>query len=249
MKKLAILSVSGGMDSAAVSLKALEAGYDIFVLNFDYGQKNVVEMKAYKNVINELLVVKNKKGFKGNIIGEKTIDLKPMFDEFLSIWQDMRDNGKNEAEAYHQFYMPSRNLLFSVIAAVVGEIIALVKDYEDIKIGLGIHKHSEDAYGKNHRDYWDITPEFGKRLNDLFALNDVKNVSLFAPFVNKVKSEVLKYLIENEFDYKKTWTCYNPRIGNKYEPCKVCEACKERELAGIANGITDVNNYSIEKEN
>jgi len=247
MKKLAVLSVSGGMDSASVALKALEAGYDIYVLNFNYGQKNIVEMESYKNVISELNRVKDENNFTGKLIGEKVIDLTPLFSEFLELWQEMRDNGKNEEKSNHTFYMPSRNLLFGIISTVVGEIIALNNNYDQVKIGLGIHMHSEEAYGTEHRDYWDITPEFAKRLNNLLELNDVKEISLFTPFVDKTKDKVLQYLVDTKFDYNKTWTCYNPiKINSScYSPCYECESCKERELAGEKANITDVNDYTL----
>jgi len=157
-RKLAIISMSGGLDSATLCAEALYQGYDVFVVNFNYNQKNFVEMKAFENLVKYFQeeYISN-----GKIIGVKKLNLKPLFDEFLNVWAELRDNGKIEKESHHQFYTPSRNLLFSVISAVIGEIIALVNDYNEVNIGLGIHKHSEEAYGK-HRDYWDITPKFAE---------------------------------------------------------------------------------------
>ena len=51
MKKLAIISLSGGLDSSTLALKALEEGYDIFTLGFKYGQKNSPELLARQNVL------------------------------------------------------------------------------------------------------------------------------------------------------------------------------------------------------
>ena len=244
LRKLAIISMSGGLDSATLCAEALYQGYDVFVLNFNYNQKNFVEMKAFDN----LLEFFNKEYIsKGRITGFKKLNLKPLFDEFLDIWAELRDNGKIEKESHHQFYTPSRNLLFAVISAVIGEIIALAKDYDEVNIGLGIHKHSEEAYGE-YRDYWDITPEFAEKLQELFKLNNVKNIKVFAPFVNKTKAEVVERGIFLKVPFNKTWTCYNPQqVGEKlYVPCEECEACIERKLAGEKAGIPNINCYSIE---
>jgi len=243
-RKLAIISMSGGLDSATLCAEALNQGYDVFVVNFNYNQKNFVEMKAFENLVNYF---QNNYISNGKIIGVKKLNLKPLFDEFLDVWAELRDNGEIKKDANHQFYTPSRNLLFSVISAVIGEIIALANDYDEVNVGIGIHKHSEVAYGK-HRDYWDITPEFAKRLQKLFKLNDVKNIKVFSPFVDKTKSDVVKRALELKVPYNLTWTCYNPNIKeNIATPCLKCEACIERELAGREAGLTDINNYFIEK--
>ena len=240
--KLAIISMSGGLDSATLCAEALYQGYDVFVINFNYNQKNSVEMQAFDNLIQ---IYQKNYISNGRIIGFKKINLKPLFDEFLDIWAELRDSGDIEDQANHQFYTPSRNLLFSVISAVIGEIIALSKGYDEIKIGLGIHKHSEEAYGE-HRDYWDITPEFARRLEALFYINDVKRVGLFSPFVNNTKDEVVKRALELKVPINETWTCYNPSIKEGVAvPCLECEACKEREIAERKAGIQNPNSYHL----
>jgi len=249
-KELTIISMSGGLDSATLCAEALVKGHDVFVLNFNYNQKNSVEMYAFDELIKSYKAkCESNFLYKGNIIGVKKLNLKPLFDEFLDIWADMRDSKKIKNESKHEFYTPSRNLLFSVIAAVIGEIIAIANDYETVNIGLGIHMHSKEAYGEN-KDYWDITPEFARKLRDLLELNDVKKMKLFAPFVILYKHEIVEKAKLYEVPIEKTWTCYNPKhIGqNYYAPCKKCEACIERKIAGEKAGMPDINNYSIKIE-
>ena len=244
--KLAIISMSGGLDSATLCAKALYEGYDIFILNFNYNQKNAVEMKAFDNLID---FYKREYISYGRIIGVKKLNLKPIFNEFLDIWAEMRDNGEMKEESKHEFYTPSRNLLFAVISAVIGEIIALSKNYDEVNIGLGIHKHSTEAYGE-HKDYWDITPEFAKRLQDLFSLNDVKNIKIYAPFAEDYKYKIVEAAKELKVPFNLTWTCYNPqKVGaDLFVPCGECEACVERQLAGEKAGVPKINEYYITKE-
>jgi 7-cyano-7-deazaguanine synthase len=240
MKKLAVMSMSGGLDSATLAAEALNQDFDIFVLNFNYNQKNSPELQAFCNLI---AVYETK--YRDKIIGVKQLDLKPLFNEFLDIWAQMRDSGEIKEKAEHEFYTPSRNLLFAVMSAVIGEIVALSKNYDEVYIGLGIHQHTETAYGK-HRNYWDITPEFAERLQQLLALNDVKTIKLFTPFVNMYKKDIVKRAIELGVPYALTWTCYNPDIKeNVALPCGKCEACIERQLAGEAAGVNDINDYAV----
>ena len=244
MNKLTIISMSGGLDSATLCAEALDKGYDIFVLNFNYNQKNWIEKYAFTNLLAHF---KLREDFKGKIIGHSVLSLDSLFSEFFKLWAEMRDTGKIKKEAKHEFYTPSRNLLFAVISAVIGEIVALAQDYDEVLIGLGIHQHTEAAYGE-HRNYWDITPEFARRLENLLKLNDVKKVGLFTPFVDKFKEDIVKRAKELKVPYKLTWTCYNPQqvSHNAWIPCNKCEACIERQLAGKAAGIEDINDYRIE---
>ena len=247
MRELTIISMSGGLDSATLCAEALSQGKDVFVLNFNYGQKNIVEMRAFENLLQYFKGRKEIHELPGKIIGNKELDLTSLFGEFLDIWAQMRDSGEIKKQAEHEFYTPSRNLLFAVMSTVVGEIIALAKNYDTVYIGLGIHQHSEAAYGE-HRNYWDITPTFADKLNQLLALNNVKNVKLFAPFANSFKKDIVKRAVELRVPYKLTWTCYNPQLENgKYVPCKKCEACIERQLAGDEADVKDINEYSIKE--
>jgi 7-cyano-7-deazaguanine synthase len=232
--------MSGGLDSATLTAEALHQDFDVYILNFNYNQKNSPELQAFWNLIDFF-----KKNFNNKIIGVKQLNLKPLFDEFLDVWAQMRDKGKIKEKAQHQFYAPSRNLLFVVISVVIGEIIALAKDYDEVYVGLGIHQHTKDAYGE-HRNYWDITSEFAQKLQEIFDLNDVKKIKVFAPFTNKFKKDIIKRAMELQVPYHLTWTCYNPVIKDDVAlPCLKCEACIERELAGKVAGVKDINNYAV----
>ena len=54
MKKQAVLSLSGGMDSSTVLLYLLGKGYQVTALSFDYGQKHNVELERAAELIEYL---------------------------------------------------------------------------------------------------------------------------------------------------------------------------------------------------
>src|SRR5690348_5605145 len=63
MKKYAVLSLSGGMDSSTLLLHLLEKGYEVTALSFDYGQKHRIELERAKSLVkylNEAVPIKIK---------------------------------------------------------------------------------------------------------------------------------------------------------------------------------------------
>ena len=54
MKKQAVLSLSGGMDSSTVLLHLLAKGYHVTAMSFDYGQKHSVELERAAELIEYL---------------------------------------------------------------------------------------------------------------------------------------------------------------------------------------------------
>ena len=245
MNKLCVISTSGGLDSTTLCMKAIEEGYTILPINIKYGQKNVVELKAFEEV-KEFFT----RNFEEQFLSPVYLDLESMLETSLALYQRIRDSGEVEDTTDMEFYTPSRNLVFSTLAAMIGEIAAIAGGRTEIKIGLGIHKHTE-----YDRDYWDIKPEFVDALDKVFSLNDCIDVSMYAPYANSEKSEIVKDALRLGVPYEKTWTCYDPQqhtIGDQipgtaiveYTPCLKCEACIEREKAGQAAGVNNINNYS-----
>ena len=54
MKKQAVLSLSGGMDSSTLLLHLLADGYEVTCLSFDYGQKHDIELERAKELVKYL---------------------------------------------------------------------------------------------------------------------------------------------------------------------------------------------------
>ncbi len=241
MNKLCVISMSGGLDSSTLAMKAIEDGYTILPININYGQKNEVEQQSFRNIW--------KWFFTGNfsdlVLEPIEIDLTTVMKTSLETWQKLRDNGTMSSQTDMEFYTPSRNLLFTTMAAVIGEVAALATSRTELKIGLGIHKHTE-----YDRDYWDITPEFINKLNAVFSLNDCMDVSMYSPYANETKASIVRDAIRLKVPYLMTWTCYDPQIDQRdngivYKPCLKCEACIERETAGKEAGVIDINKYNL----
>lgn len=240
-KKILIQTFSSGIDSTTTIYKASEQKFDfIFPINYIYGQKNLIETKQQESLIK--IIQKDLE----NIGDVTTINIESMFHSGMDLYKKIRDSKIIKEKTGTEYYTPMRNMLFSTIAAMIGELISLEKDEEyDVYIGIGVHKHS-DIYEK---DYWDITPEFIEALANVFKLNDNINLKLYAPYKYNTKTELIKDSLRLNVPYKETWTCYNPNVKEKVAvPCLECEACLEREKAFINNDVNDGNNYICQLE-
>jgi len=241
--KLLVLSMSGGLDSSTLCARALKEGFTVLPVNYIYGQKNRIETKAQENIYNFF-----KDNYKEQLLETISIDLTTTIGDSIKTWQENRDSGKLEETTQMEYYMPSRNLLFMVLAGVIGEIITIDKDIKELHLGLGIHKHS-DIYA---RDYWDISPKFANKLNDLLSLNDNVSMQIYAPYANEFKSEIIEDSIKLNVPHYLTWTCYNPELVSSddyqdiYKPCGICEACKERESQSLTTPLVNmINDYTL----
>jgi 7-cyano-7-deazaguanine synthase len=239
MDKLCVISMSGGLDSSTLAFKAIEDGFKILPININYGQKNLVEQHAFKKVLAFF-----QRNFPDQVLDPINIDLTTVMKTSLKTWQKLRDSGGVQDKTELEFYTPSRNLLFSVMATMIGEIAAMANDLKEVRVGLGVHKH------ETYKNYWDITPTFVKKLNELLELNDCVKISMYAPYKDFTKKEIIQDAIRLGLPYELTWTCYNPVTkqtlnGIRYKPCLKCEACHERQKAGDELGVTNINDYTL----
>lgn len=244
MNTLCVISHSGGLDSTTLMAKALAQGKLVLPVNFNYGQKNEIELMAHKNVIKHY-----KERYHKQMLPEIGLDFNLLFSDIINSFKTLRDNGKIKDNTSLEYYMPFRNLVFSSIAAMIGEMTSLRSDLNitELEIGIGVHKHSSETYVK---DYWDITPDFVNQLESVMSLNDSINVSVFAPYKDDFKSKIIEDVRDLMVPYHLTWTCYNPnevKFQDKFEytPCLGCESCIEREMQAVKVGIDDINDYRI----
>ena len=242
--KLCVIAHSGGLDSSTLMARALDEGYTVLPINYNYGQKNIIEMTAQSNVVEQY-----KFKYPDQVMDTIVIDFTQIIGDAIGTFQKNRDNGKASETTEMEYYMPSRNLLFMTVSAVIGEVLANDQDIKEIALGLGIHQHS-DIYAK---DYWDISPKFAHKLQELLSLNDNVTMTIYAPYSAGFKSEIVRDAVRLNVPYELTWTCYNPQKAydepeETYVSCGVCEACLEREsqARAVSDELGDsINMYAV----
>ena len=245
MKKQAVLSLSGGMDSSTVLLHLLANGYEVTALSFDYGQKHRVELERAQALVDYL----NDNGQNVKYGTIKLDGLAPMLNSALVEGGDEVPEGHYEQENMKETVVPNRNKIFSSLIQAVALSIANEKNTE-VRIAMGIH-------AGDHAIYPDCRQEFRDADYTAFTEGnwDADRVSYITPYLNGDKFDILKDGIDccetlgirfNEV-YRNTNTSYKPINidGTWYSDYKSASSV-ERVEAFLKVGIPDPVPYADE---
>ena len=225
MKKQAVLSLSGGMDSSTLLLHLLANGYEVTALSFDYGQKHRVELERAQSLVDYINNNFNRifhhdhapGGFEERYpkvkYGVIKLDgLAPMLNSALVEGGDEVPEGHYEQENMKETVVPNRNKIFSSIIQAVALSVANEKDTEAY-ISLGIH-------AGDHAIYPDCRQEFRDIDHQAFIEGNwgAERVKFYTPYLNGNKFDILKDgevccdVLRLDFNevYKRTNTSYKP---------------------------------------
>lgn len=215
--------VSGGMDSVTLLhyLVKVEKRRPA-VLTFLYGQKHGREIDCARSQVASL-------GLREHLVMDLGL-LRPLFasSALVSPDRDVPAMAEVEGDAQPATYVPNRNMVFLALGAAYAE------NHGATDVFYGAQQH--DLYG-----YWDTTPQFLARLNQVYNLNRKTPVQIHAPFVGSSKAEVLRRGLELEVDYGQTWSCYE----GKEVACGSCPTCAERLAAFAELGLPDPLPYAL----
>ena len=184
MKKQAVLSLSGGMDSSSLLLHLLAKGYEVTALGFDYGQKHKVELERATDLVAYLKS-------KGQAVTHQIIKLDGLSQLLNST---LVEGGKDVPEGHYEqdnmknTVVPNRNKIFASLIQAVALSIATRPINEDCSIGqdviiaMGLH-------AGDHAVYPDCRQEFRDADMEAFRIGnwDADLVSVYTPYleVNK----------------------------------------------------------------
>ena len=214
--KHVVVSLSGGMDSSTLLLKALNEYETVTALSFDYGQKHKVELERAQSLINYLNDnCKENDCYKGCKINYKQIKLDglvDLLDSALVTGGDEVPEGHYAEDNMKATVVPNRNKIFASITQAVALSIAN-KTGENTDIALGIH-------AGDHSVYPDCRQEFRDADDAAFRLGnwEAERVNYWTPYLLGDKFTILKdglilcSRLGIEFDevYKRTMTSYKP---------------------------------------
>ena len=228
MNKVAVILLSGGLDSTTCAAIANKAQYELHGITINYGQKHNHELEASREVAKHL-----------KLKSHAIIDIDLASFGGSSLVSDDIDIPKNrDIENVHDIpstYVPARNTVFLSIALAKAETIKAF----DIFIGVNAIDYS---------GYPDCRPEFISKFIDMMnvatkdAVQNIGKYTVHTPLIELTKSEIIKKGLDLGVDYNLTSSCYSPRLKGK--PCGQCDACKLR-LKGFSDiGIEDPLNYN-----
>ena len=242
MAKHVVVSLSGGMDSSTLLLRAINEYDTVTGISFDYGQKHRVELERAQSLIDYLA----SKGHKVNYRQIKLDGLVDLLDSALVTGGDDVPEGHYEQDNMKETVVPNRNKMFASITQAVALSIAN-KTEETCDIALGIH-------AGDHAVYPDCRQEFRDADDAAFRIGnwEADRVGYFTPYLNTDKfgilkdGEVLCDKLGIEFDevYKRTNTSYKPYPSGNSDYKSASSV--ERIEAFIALGRKDPVQYEDE---
>jgi 7-cyano-7-deazaguanine synthase len=208
MKKQAVLSLSGGMDSSTVLLHLLAKGYEVTALSFDYGQKHNVELERASELIEYL----DRNGYPVKYQRITLQGLVGLLNSNLVKGGEDVPEGHYEEENMKDTVVPNRNKIFSSIIQAAALSIANEKDCE-VKIAMGIHAGDHAIYPDCRQEFRDADYEAFKQGNW-----EAERVTYITPFLDGDKYDILVdgeaacFVLGLDFDevYKRTNTSYKP---------------------------------------
>jgi 7-cyano-7-deazaguanine synthase len=223
MKKQAVLSLSGGMDSSTLLLHLLANGYEVTALSFDYGQKHKVELKRATSLVEHINDIwrahhppfDNDKNYSWHPVTHQIIKLDGLSQLLNSA---LVEGGSDVPEGHYEqdnmkdTVVPNRNKIFASIIQAVALSLA-VKNSTECAIAMGIH-------AGDHAIYPDCRQEFRDADFEAFRIGnwDSERISHYTPYLEMNKFDILEDGLKccevlgldfNEI-YKRTNTSYKP---------------------------------------
>lgn len=239
---LAVVLLSGGLDSAVSMAVARRDGFDLVALTVDYGQRHRVEVERARELARfcsarEHVVI--------------DLDLRGIGGSSLTSNQPVSKDGPGEG--IPSTYVPARNSIFLSLALALAEARGADRIY------LGVN-------AVDYSGYPDCRPEFLKAFR-LLARVAVKErerwIRVEAPLVRMSKREIVDLGIELGVPFEITSSCYDPELeassfeesgfavpgGNGLRPVRVlacgrCDSCRIRLEAFRQAGRADPIAYA-----
>ena len=223
----AVVLLSGGLDSSTVLAMALERGFEVVALTFDYGQKHRRELDSAARVAKHY-------GVKEHIV--LPLALGSYLNSSLTRDSISIPSGRCKAEegaAIPSTYVPARNIVFLSIASSIAE-----------SRGSGsvfIAANAIDFSG-----YPDCTPEFMDAFQKMLDLGtkagrEGHGIKIEAPILRESKAQIVREALRLGVPLELTWSCY--RGGAK--ACGMCDSCRLRLDGFAAAGVKDPIEYEV----
>lgn len=222
MKQIAVILLSGGLDSATVLAMARQQGFACYALSVDYGQRHHAELAAAKRVAEALGAVEHRvinidlAAFGGSALTDSNIAVPEV-----------------ESTGIPLTYVPARNTIMLSLALAWAEVLQA----RDIFFGVNAVDYS---------GYPDCRPEYVnafERMANLATKAAVEGypMTLHAPLLHLTKAEIIQQGVLLGVDFSMNVSCY--QANDEGLACGVCDSCRLRRAGFDTAGVADVTRY------
>jgi 7-cyano-7-deazaguanine synthase len=214
-----IVICSGGLDSVTLAHKAAAERRLVALLSFDYGQRHVKELESAAACARRLGV------------GHRVVDLRSVGAALSgsALTDDVAvPDGHYAEETMRITVVPNRN---AIMLAVAFGVAAAQKAGA---VAAAVH-------GGDHFIYPDCRPGFIAAFQAMqdAALEGYADVTLWTPYVNGSKADIVADGARLSVPFAETWSCY--KGGARH--CGRCGTCVERREAFHLAGVDDPTEY------
>jgi 7-cyano-7-deazaguanine synthase len=219
---LAVVLLSGGLDSMVCAALAQEQGFRVLALTIDYNQRHRVELDAARVIAARLKVDRH-------VI--LPLDLRQFGGSALTAAIDVPKDGLTDDIPIT--YVPARNLVFLSLALAWAEAAGA----KDLYIGVNALDYS---------GYPDCRPEFIHGFEGLARVatkvgSQGGTVTVHAPLQHLKKSEIAQEAARLGLDAGESWSCYDPLPDGR--ACGECDSCRLRKAGFAEAGLIDGTQY------
>lgn len=219
---LAVVLLSGGLDSMVCTALAKEQGFRVLALTIDYNQRHRVELDAARLIGRRL-------GVERHVI--LPLDLRQFGGSALTA--DVAVPKGGVGDDIPVTYVPARNLIFLSLALAWAEAAGA----KDVFIGVNALDYS---------GYPDCRPEFVAGFENLARIatkvgNEGGTVTVRAPLQHLRKSEIAREATRLGLETGLSWSCYDPLPDGR--ACGLCDSCRLRRAGFEEAGLNDTTRY------
>lgn len=222
-RPVAVVLLSGGLDSMVTAALAKEQGFTVRALSVDYGQRHRLELESAKKIA-EKLELENQV--------EIALDLRAFGGSALTDAIDVPKHGVGEDIPVT--YVPARNLVFLALTTACAEAAGA----RDVFIGVNALDYS---------GYPDCRPEFISSFTETARLGTKAGAqgapfTIHAPLQHMTKADIASECVRLGLDPAWSWSCYDPVEGGL--ACGLCDSCRLRKKGFAEAQIVDTTAYA-----
>jgi len=221
-RPVAVVLLSGGLDSMVTAALAQEQGFAVHALSVDYGQRHRLELESARRIATRLGTARHV---------EIALDLRAFGGSALTDSIDVPKGGVGEDIPVT--YVPARNLVFLALTTAFAE----ASGARDVFIGVNALDYS---------GYPDCRPEFIASFAETARLGTKAGVegspfTIHAPLQHMTKADIARECARLGLDPAWSWSCYDPTPEGT--ACGLCDSCQLRKKGFAEAGIIDSTPY------
>lgn len=220
---IAVVLLSGGLDSMVTAALAHEQGRRLYALTIDYGQRHSRELESAGTIARRLEVERH-------VL--LPLDLRVFGGSALT--DDIAVPHGDPGAGIPVTYVPARNLVFLALTTAFAESVGA----REIFIGVNAMDYS---------GYPDCRPEFIASFAETARLGTKQGVEgapfhIRAPLQHMTKAEIARECARLHLDPAWSWSCYDPTEDGR--ACGTCDSCRLRRKGFAEAGLVDTTVYA-----